>query len=249
MSNVHLIMPMGGAGSRFYKDGYAQPKPLIEIREKPFFYWAAMSVVKFVEAVDLTFVVLQQHIDEFGIDMVIKKYFPEAAIKVLPEILPGPVFTALKGAESIHDTTPVLFNDCDHMFRCNEINQMINAGSFDMDGALLTFKSEEPQFSYVKYDEQEVITGTVEKKAVSDRAICGAYMFRNVQLFKDAAEIYVENCPYKECFMSGLYNVMCRQGMTIKDYLLDFHVEFGTPEEYEAARNSVYFGEFILPDS
>lgn len=30
-------MPMAGAGSRFYKNGYTLPKPLIEIAGKPFF--------------------------------------------------------------------------------------------------------------------------------------------------------------------------------------------------------------------
>ena len=44
----HLIMPMGGAGSRFYKNGYMQPKPLIEINGKPFLYWATMSIKKYV---------------------------------------------------------------------------------------------------------------------------------------------------------------------------------------------------------
>lgn len=34
---THLIMPMAGAGSRFYKNGYIQPKPIIEIAERPFF--------------------------------------------------------------------------------------------------------------------------------------------------------------------------------------------------------------------
>ena len=243
MGNIHLIMPMGGAGSRFYKDGYMQPKPLIVVNGKPFFYWATMSIKKFVEIADLTFIVLQQHIDEFGIDKVITEYFPEADIKTLPEILPGPVFTSLKGVESISDDAPILFNDCDHMFRCDEINRLLSSNIFDMDGALLTFKSEEPQFSYVRYNENGSIIGTIEKKVVSNHAICGAYMFKNVQLFKEIAEIYIKSCPYSECFMSGLYNVMCDRGMKIKDYLLDFHVEFGTPEEYETAKDSKYFKE------
>ena len=37
MSKVHLIMPMGGAGSRFYKNGFKMPKPLIEINGYPFY--------------------------------------------------------------------------------------------------------------------------------------------------------------------------------------------------------------------
>ena len=32
---IHLIMPMAGAGSRFFKNGFVMPKPLIEINDKP----------------------------------------------------------------------------------------------------------------------------------------------------------------------------------------------------------------------
>ena len=236
---------MGGAGARFYKNGYMQPKPLIEINEKPFFYWAVMSIKKYIDVADLTFVVLQQHVDRFAIDKVIKKYFPEAIVEVLPSILPGPVFTAIKGVEKINDDAPVIFNDCDHMFKCSEVNELFNQNLLISDGILLTFESNEPQFSYVKYDENNSIIGTIEKEVVSDHAICGAYIFKSAKLFKDMAEIYIKNCPYKECFMSGLYNVMCDKGLKVKDYLLDYHVEFGTPEEYERAKESQRFDDLV----
>lgn len=240
----HLIMPMGGAGSRFYKNGYMQPKPLIEINGKPFLYWATMSIKKHIDIADLTFVVLQQHIDQFNIDKVIYEYFPEARIEVLPEILPGPVFTSLKGVENILDNAPIVFNDCDHMFRCHEINEILNSASLEADGTLLTFESDEPQFSYVRYNDGKIV-GTIEKKVVSNHAICGAYIFKNAKLFKEMADVYTKNCPYNECFMSGLYNVICENGLTVKDYLLDYHVEFGTPEEYEKAKESQYFSDLV----
>ena len=97
MSKPHLVMPMGGAGSRFYKNGYMQPKPLIEIHGKPFLYWSTMSIMKYIDVKDLTFVVLEQHIKEFQIDRVIYSFFQDAKIKVISEVLPGPVFTALHG--------------------------------------------------------------------------------------------------------------------------------------------------------
>ena len=62
MSKLHLILPMAGRGSRFFENGFVCPKPLIEINGKPFFYWAARSVEKFVDCEDLTFVVLEEHI-------------------------------------------------------------------------------------------------------------------------------------------------------------------------------------------
>ena len=91
MQKVHLIMPMGGAGSRFFKDGFVIPKPLIEIKDKPFLYWSTISITNFVDVLDVTFVVLKEHIDKFHIDKEILKYFPDAKIQVIPEILNGAV--------------------------------------------------------------------------------------------------------------------------------------------------------------
>jgi len=237
----HLIMPMGGAGSRFYKNGYMVPKPLIEIEGKPFFYWAARSIEKFVEVQDITFVALQDHVDRFELDKLIYDNFPEAKIIVIPEVTPGPVFTCVEGAKNIVDGGTLLFNDCDHMFKCSGLNDLLSGGASDTDGALVTFKSDSPNFSYIRYDENNNIVGTVEKQVVSSNAICGAYMFRDADTFKIIAKEYLQNCPYKESFISGMYNVMCGRGMEIKDFLLDFHVEFGTPEEYEKAKGSPYF--------
>ncbi len=242
---LHLIMPMGGAGSRFFKNGFIMPKPLIEINGKPFLYWATKSLEQYIDIADLTFVVLNQHIEEFKIHKVIKEYFLDAQIVGVDfeEVKSGPVMTCLAGLENIHDDQPVLFNDCDHMFRCNSFNQDANEGKWDFDGALLTFLSEEPQFSYIQYDGDKIV-GTIEKKVVSHDAICGAYVARNAKLFKDMAEKYLKSCSYNEFFVSGIYNIMCQEKLVVKNYTTDFHVPFGTPDEYRAAQGSKYFAEF-----
>lgn len=87
--------------------------------------------------------------------------------------------------------------------------------------------------------------GTVEKKVVSNHAICGAYVVRNAQMFRDMAEEYLKHCNYSEFFVSGIYNVMCENGYEVKNYTVDFHVPFGTPTEYESAQNSKYFDELL----
>lgn len=241
---LHLIMPMGGAGSRFFKNGFIMPKPLIEINGKPFLYWATRSIEKYVDLADITFVVLKQHIKEFKIDEVIKKYFPDAIIEAVDfeEVKSGPVMTCLAGLKHINDNQPILFNDCDHMFCCRAFNEDMNSMNADYDGALLTFESNEPQFSYIAY-ENERIVGTVEKKVVSNQAICGAYWVRSAQLFRESAEEYLMACSYSEFFVSGIYNVMCKHNAKIKNYSVDFHIPFGTPTEYEAAMSSEYFKE------
>ena len=46
---INLVMPMAGGGTRFKNNEIDIPKPLIEINEKPFFFWAAQSILKFIE--------------------------------------------------------------------------------------------------------------------------------------------------------------------------------------------------------
>lgn len=239
--NPHLIMPMAGAGSRFFKGGFTIPKPLIKLKEKPFFYWATRSIEKFVTLERITYVVLEEHVKKFSLDRIIKNYYPEANIVVIPEITPGPVFSSLEGVKTIEDKCPIIINDCDHMFECSEFYSILKSTNNQIDGALLTFESSSNHFSYIKYDINNKIIGTVEKKIVSNHAICGAYYFRNAEIFKTIAQEYIENCPYKETFLSGMYNIMCKYNMNIKDYLLDWHLEFGTPEEYDKAKYSDFF--------
>ena len=101
-------MPMGGKGQRFFDDGFVIPKPLIEICGKPFFYWSAMSVLKYMPESDVTFVVLQEHIDNFDIKNKILSYFPDAKIAVLENVLKGAVLTCMKGAEMVDSDLPVI---------------------------------------------------------------------------------------------------------------------------------------------
>ena len=236
MGKLHLIMPIGGRGSRFFDDGFEIPKPLIELQGKPFFYWSAQSVLCDVEVADLRFVVLREHVENFAIDRRILAYYPDAAITVIPDVLPGAVLTCMAGARELADDGPVLFNDCDHQFRSSAFAAFCAAGRYDTpDGGLLTFRSNEAKFSYVRFGADGAVRGTVEKKVVSDHAICGAYYFRSADVFLAAAERYLQKCRYEEFFVSGVYDELLAAGGSVGCFDTDLHISFGTPAEYFAA--------------
>ena len=242
MKKIHLIMPMGGAGSRFFKDGFVVPKPLIEINDKPFLYWSTNSLANFIDYKDLTFVVLKEHVDKYNIDEVIKEFYKDANMVVIPKILNGAVLTCMEGVKSINDDSPIIFNDCDHAFISKEFNNYANIKDFNnLDGALLTFNSNDPKYSYLEIDSNGNVINTVEKEVVSNYAICGAYYFKNRDLFIECAEEYLKKCNYNEYFVSGVYNIMAEKGMKIKNFPCDIHVPFGTPDEYYAAEDNEIF--------
>lgn len=246
MRKVHLVMPMGGAGSRFFKDGFVMPKPLIKINNKPFLFWSTKSISNFVEVEDITFIVLQQHIQEFSIDKIIKEYFPDAKIAIIPQILNGAVLTCMNGLKEIDDDLPIIFNDCDHAFISTDFNKYCKNGNFEeIDGGLLTFESTDPKYSFLQMNETGNVIRTVEKKAISSRAICGAYYFKNKELFLECANEYLDKCNYSEYFVSGVYNIMAEKEMKIANFKCDIHVPFGTPEEYYEAENSSIFRKVI----
>lgn len=244
MKKLHLVMPMGGSGLRFSKEGFEVPKPLIQINNKPFFVWSAYSITKFIDVIDITFVVLQEHVNKFNIDKIIVDYFPFAKIIIIPHVLDGAALTCLEACKTINDNNYILFNDCDHMFKSSSLNDFffhIN----QCDAGLVTFESNEPQFSFIEYDERGNIIGTKEKQCVSNRAIVGAYLFKNASLYKQVCQEYLQECNYSEFFVSGIFNIICRHHGIVKEFSVDFHVNYGTPVEYEAAKKSCHFSELI----
>ncbi len=237
--SINLIMPMGGAGTRFSHSGFECPKPLLDLNGRHFFEYAADSVRGHVELESLTFVILKEHALRFDLDSEIRKYAPEARIVYLNQVLKGAVLTCMKGAEAIENDMPVVFSDCDLLFTSEGFYKY--AGELEykgesLDGWLLTFENSDGRFSYVKTDENGFVTETAEKNPISSRAVCGSYGFRNKDIFLKYAERYLNECPYEEYFMSGVYNVMVKDNLKIAEFPTDRFISFGTPEEYERAK-------------
>ncbi len=232
---VNLIMPMAGAGSRFALKGYDVPKPMMDLNGIPFFYWASQSLMGHMEIETTTFVILREHADNFGLDLKIKGYFADANIVYLDEVLNGAVMTCMEGAKTIGNDYPVIFCDCDLMFVCDSLYDYYKADSLDAQGTLVTFKSSEDSYSYVRLGDDGFVAETAEKQVISEDAICGAYGFASKDVFMRAALKYMSKCPYDEYYMSGLFNILISQDMKVRSFTVDEMVSFGTPEEYEVA--------------
>ncbi len=238
---VNIVIPMAGQGTRFSQYGYTVPKPLIMVNNRPFFYYSAMSLVRFFDYAKIVFVGLEEHNPDGKLEQEIKKYFPDAVIKLLDKTPPGAVLTSREAIPFIDNDYPVIFNDCDHMFYSEDLR--LNQDKFTQcDGFLMTFYADSPKFSYVIKDDKGMVTGTKEKIVVSNEAIGGVYGFKNIELFDKASSEYLKECAYDEFFMSGVYNIPLLQN--IQTYTADFNISFGTVEEFESVKNSNIFNFF-----
>ena len=226
-----MVMPMAGRGSRFAREGILEPKPLVDLAGRPFFWWATESVRRAVPVRELAFVVLEEHVRDFAIDRRVLEYYPDARIVRIPDVTSGAAETAKIGLEALRSAGPVAINDSDHAFVCPGLAETVQALSGDLDAALLCFASQSPAYSYVQLDEAGQVTGTVEKQVVSPYAIAGCYLFSDPSVYLSLYEGYRAECPYDELFVSGIYNRLSASGGRIGRLVAQRHLSFGTPEE------------------
>jgi NDP-sugar pyrophosphorylase family protein len=82
MQVLNIIVPIGGVGSRFSKEGYRQPKPLINIVGRP-------MILRLIDNLSLTeedtlWVAINEAVDEeFRIGQLILKSFPKVDFRLL----------------------------------------------------------------------------------------------------------------------------------------------------------------------
>ena len=234
---VQILMPMGGLGSRFTAAGYKTPKPLIDVDGKPMFMRALDSFSPLADLINI-FVLRQDQIDAYRIDQQIRMTLPDARFAALTTDTRGAVESCLLAKDLIDDALPLIVADCDIYFQSQAYFEKIRAGGFD--GLLLTFKANDPRYSYVEIDESGHALRTAEKVVISDHAILGGYYFANGKLFKELAREFVgQPLPegLKEYFVSHLFNMLIGRNGTVGTADVEVMHIFGTPEELSAYQN------------
>jgi dTDP-glucose pyrophosphorylase len=233
--SLHIIMPMAGEGSRFLKEGYTTPKPLIMVDNKPLFMHAVDSIKLDNTTIKYSFIVRQEHIDKYNIDTQIKEYIPFANIFAVQQTTRGAVETCLIAESVIANDDAVIVMDCDLRFTSRQFNEIIEASleQNHIGGAVVSFNSNLTKYSYAEIDDNGNVIRTAEKEVISNNALCGAYFFGTGKLFKTVAHklLLEANFNKPEYYVSLLYNYILKMGKTVQLASLDDYYSYGTPEE------------------
>ena len=229
---------MAGEGSRFAKAGWTTPKPLIELRGVPLFMRAINSVA--LEGVDMkySFIVRQEHIDNQGIDKLIKDIQPDANVFSVLKTTRGAVETCLVAESAIDDEDAIVVMDCDLEFRSVRYNKLVAAAlsvpANQADGgALVSFDSDNPRYSYALAANEGRVLRTAEKEPISNHALCGAYFFGSGRNFKRIAHQLLDDGTQgkAEFYVSLLYNYLLAEGKVVRLATMEEYYSYGTPEE------------------
>jgi len=212
-----ILVPMAGLGSRFAREGFALPKPFIDVAGK----MMIERVLDGLAAPDSRLVLVIQerfraeHPERLA--RLERGYGARFAAVARPTL--GAACTCLAAFEQIDPDAPLLVSDSDTVVDNATLRAFLAAAEDGPDrpegaGCLMTFASGESCYSYVELDERGLATGTREKEPVSAHALCGLYHFRRGRDFLRAAidqQIYGDMAR-GEYYLSGVYNQLIRRG-------------------------------------
>lgn len=216
---------MAGKGSRFADAGYPIPKPFIPIHDTPMIKVVVDNLSPKCEH-RFIFVCQQSHIEQYGLVPKLKSYSKNVEIIGINRITEGQVCTALLAKKFFNNDEPLMNANADQ-FIDFDINEYLDAISDrNLDGMIMTMKSQDPKWSYAKTDTNGLVTETAEKKVISDDATVGIYNFtKGKYLVKAAEQMIRDNIRVNnEFYTCPCYNYLIQEGKKIGIY--------GIGEEY-----------------
>lgn len=231
--NFNVLIPMAGAGNRFIKSGYENPKPLIDVGGVP-------MVQRVVENINIPgryiFLVRSQHIRDYPILVpTLKRLAESVEIIEVKELTEGAASTALLAKDLINNNTPLLTANSDQIQEWFPRDFLDYTKNVKQDGVIVTFNSSSENNSYAKLDGSDNVIETKEKVVISRWATTGVYYWHKGKNFVTAAESMIKkNIRSKgEYYMCPVYNENIAMGQTIKIFHINCHWPIGTPEELE----------------
>jgi beta-phosphoglucomutase-like phosphatase (HAD superfamily)/dTDP-glucose pyrophosphorylase len=231
-SNLNVLIPMAGAGSRFSQKGYTFPKPLVEVNGKPMIE----VVVKNLNInANYIFLVQKEHYEKYNLKYLLNLIAPNCKIIEVDGLTEGAACTTLLAKEYINTDDPLVIANSDQYLEWNSNEFMYSMTSDEIDGGILTFESNHPKWSYAKLDDKGYVSEVAEKKVISNLATTGIYYWKKGSDYIKYAEAMIEqNIRFNnEFYVCPVFNEAIKDGKKIKTRQVNTMWGIGTPEDLD----------------
>lgn len=232
-----IIIPMAGLSSRFFKEGYTQPKYMLNINDRPLFDYTVGSFKKYFQTEFFLFVVRDIFNTVEFVDNRVKVLgILEYKIVILSEETRGQAETVVLGLDKLNYQGAITIFNIDTI-RPNFIYpDLYNMG----DAYLEVFKGEGDNWSFVKGKDNtttEVIE-TAEKTPISNLCCTGLYHFSSLDDYLFAYKAFLTEPRTEwvngELYIAPLYNILIKENKKVHYHLISSEdvVFCGIPDEY-----------------
>jgi HAD superfamily hydrolase (TIGR01509 family) len=245
---MNIIIPIGGKGERFLQNDYKEPKPLINILGKPMIHYVLDNLNLTQE--DNVFIIYY-NIESTLFNNTIKQKYPNINLIQLNHQTKGAAETIYEGLKSIIKLTnhkKTMLFDCDTFYTCDVISKY---RILDDNAVFYTINNEEnPIYSYISFDSNNIINNIAEKNKISDNANTGIYCFNNLtELFEYSKYVVENNITFNnECYTSCIIDQMIKNNKVFLGVEINPKSVFnlGTPKQLEEYIKNTYIFLFDL---
>jgi len=229
LDNCTLALPMAGAGSRFSKEGYTEPKPFIQVNGKNMVEQAVRCLPKTDEVI---YACLKDH------------QAPGENVVWIDEVLEGQSCTTEKIVEQCDPDNSILVSACDNgvFYDADRFLDLVN--DEDNDIIVWTYRNNytshlQPNaYSWVNCDSEGNVSSVDVKNftgenPVNEYAITGTMFFRTKEIFHRSLEsLYKnDNRTNGEFYVDSMLNEAIMLGYKVKNFEIDNYICWGTPND------------------
>lgn len=241
---MNIIIPLGGLGNRFREQGFNVPKPLIKVFFKPIIFWL-LDNLNFKTG-DNVYILCNPELRDYRFEDEVRKKYSNVTIINLQSNTNGAAESVLRGIADIDNKSPCILLDGDTFYTI-DILSMYRTNC--MKNAVFCFEQTDtnPIYSYIKFNEKNIIKTIVEKQRISSFANTGAYAFSSMELLKKYCKKVVDSSlkSNNELYMSCVISEMISDGLEFEAVVLDekdFNV-VGTPVQYKIFQQKFLSGD------
>jgi dTDP-glucose pyrophosphorylase len=217
---LNIVIPMAGRGSRFQKEGYTLPKPLIPVLGKPMIQ-VVINNLRPKVAHRFIFICLQEHLEKYQVAEKLKAWAGAGTeIVTVDQVTEGAACTVLLAKEFINNDEPLMIANSDQWIDTDINDYLETMNRENADGLIMTMWANDPKWSFVRFNEKHEIIEVVEKEVVSNEATVGIYNYKHGKDFVRAAkQMIAKNYRVNgEFYVAPVYNELIREGKKIIIY-------------------------------
>lgn len=229
---MKILIPMAGEGSRFAKEGYQFPKPLIDVNGKP-------MIQRVIENLDFDaeyiFLVRKSHLEKY--EGLKNSLFQITNLKTkiieVDALTEGAACTALLAKEYIDNDEDLLIANSDQIIQYEQNNFNMLKNLTNVDSMVFCFNAVHPKWSFVKINSRGFATEVAEKNPISNIATCGIYWYRKGSDYvKYAEQMISKNIRVNnEFYIAPVYNELIQNNKTLIPFYVHKMWGIGTPED------------------
>lgn len=230
---LNVVIPMAGAGQRFVDAGYTFPKPLIEVMGMPMI----QRVVKNLNVnANFIFIVQAAMSKKYNLPATLQRIAPNCRVVETDGLTEGAAETVLLAAPFIDNDKPLLLANSDQLVSWDSGTTIYKWRNSEIDGAILTFLSVHPKWSYAAVDDLGFVERVAEKEPISDNATVGIYFWqRGHDFVRFAKQMIAKDIRTNgEFYVCPVFNELISSGGRVVTERVEEMFGLGTPEDLDA---------------